>query len=110
MEKMARRAMLFDYYGGLLNEKQKSIYEDTVTQDMSLSEIGDAEGITRQAVSEIIKRCDEKLERYERDLGLIRKAEIIEKSIVQINPVASKLEENDRRCIADATESIIKEL
>ncbi len=81
MDKLVRRAVLFDYYGELLNEKQKRIVEYTVSEDMSLSEIGQEEGISRQAASDLLKRADERLEEFEEKLGVIRKTERIEEAV-----------------------------
>ena len=53
--------MLYDFYGELLNEHQKEIYEDVVFNDMSPSEIAREEGISRQGVHDLIKRCDNSL-------------------------------------------------
>ncbi len=73
MDRLVRRAVLFDYYGELLNEKQKKIVGYTVTEDMSLSEIGEMEGITRQAASVLLKRADERLEEFEKKLRIVEK-------------------------------------
>lgn len=102
--------MLFDYYGELLNEKQKGIYEDTVLNDMSLSEIGDAEGISKQAVSEIMQRCDEKLEQYEESLGLIRRTERIQGYLEDLDEIAGKLDTEHRIVLHQLKEKIKKEL
>ena len=50
MEKLIERGLLFDYYGGLLSEKNKRIYEAAAIDDMSLTEISEEMGISRQAV------------------------------------------------------------
>ena len=102
--------MLFDYYGELLNEKQRSIYEDTVAEDMSLSEIGDAEGISRQAVSETLQRCDEKLEQYEKSLRLIARTDNIRRCLEDINSTAAQSSDCDSAKIRRLTDEIIKEL
>ena len=61
--------MLYDFYGELLNEHQKEIYEDVVFNDMSPSEIAREEGISRQGVHDLIKRCDKILKDYEEDIS-----------------------------------------
>jgi len=71
MEKLVRQGMLFDLYGGLLTDHQKEIYGALVNDDLSLSEIADEYGITRQGVQDLIKRCDKKLEEYEAKLHLL---------------------------------------
>ncbi len=89
MEKMIERGLLYDYYGGLLNEKNRRIYEACVTDDMSLSEISDEMGISRQAVSESLKRIDSKLRKYEDELGLIEKNGKLESILHELEGVLS---------------------
>ncbi len=73
MEKIVRQSLLYDFYGELLTEHQKSIYEDVVMNDMSYSEIARLNGISRQGVYDMIKRCDKILEDYESKLLLVEK-------------------------------------
>ena len=73
MEKIVRQSLLFDFYGELLTEHQKNIYEDVVMNDMSYSEIARLNGISRQGVYDMIKRCDKILEEYEAKLRLVEK-------------------------------------
>ena len=73
MEKIVRQGMLFDLYGELLTEHQRDIYSDLVNNDMSLSEIAESYGISRQGVHDVIKRCDKQLEDYETKLHLLEK-------------------------------------
>ena len=65
--------MLYDFYGELLNEHQRSVYEDAVFNDLSLSEIADEYGISRQGVHDLIKRVSNTLEGYESKLHLVEK-------------------------------------
>lgn len=66
-------AMLYDFYGELLKEHNKRVFEDYVLNDFSLSEIADTEGITRQGVHDIVKRCSKQLRGYEAKLHLVEK-------------------------------------
>lgn len=72
MEKIVRQTMLYDFYGALLTEHQRQVYEDAVFGDMSLSEIASEQGISRQGVHDLIRRCDHILEDYETKLHLVR--------------------------------------
>ena len=65
MESIVKQSLLYDFYGELLTEHQRSIYEDVVYNDMSLSEIAEENGISRQGVHDLIKRCDKTLSAYE---------------------------------------------
>ena len=70
MEKIFEQGLLYDFYGELLTEHQRRIYEEAVYNDMSLSEIAEEEGISRQGVHDLIKRCDKILCGYEEKLHL----------------------------------------
>ena len=71
MEKIVEQGMLYDFYGELLTEHQRKIYEDVVLNDMSLSEIAEEQGISRQGVHDLVRRCDRTLQSYEERLPLV---------------------------------------
>ncbi len=73
MESKIRQGYLYDFYGELLNEHQRSIYEDFLFEDLSLAEIASEKEISRQAVHDVIKRCNKALEDYEDKLHLLEK-------------------------------------
>ena len=75
MKDIVRRSHLLDYYGSLLTEKQRNIYEWYYQQDLSLGEISEVAHVSRNAVHDLVNRTDEKLERYEKALGLIAAGE-----------------------------------
>ena len=85
IEKQELRGMLYDFYGELLTPHQKKIYEDAVVNDLSLSEIANEQGISRQGVHDINKRCDKALAEYEEKLHLVEKFARIKHMISQIN-------------------------
>lgn len=85
LEKLEYKGMLYDFYGELLTQHQKGIYEDAVLNDLSLGEIADAQGISRQGVHDLIKRCDKILNDYENKLHLVEKFARIKCNIRQIN-------------------------
>lgn len=73
MDKVLEITLLYDFYGELLTEKQRSVIELYYLDDYSLNEIGDSCGITRQAVHELIKRTEKILRGYEARLMLVDK-------------------------------------
>lgn len=85
LEKLEYKGMLYDFYGELLTQHQKKVYEDAVFNDLSLSEIADEQGISRQGVHDLIKRCDKILNDYENKLHLVEKFSVIRHNIQQIN-------------------------
>ena len=62
---------LLDRYGVLLSDKQFRILDGYYNNDLSLSEIAENEGITRQGVSDFVKRGEAQLIEFEEKLGLI---------------------------------------
>ncbi|MFT3985304.1 MAG: DNA-binding protein [Lachnospiraceae bacterium] len=73
MEKIVEQNLLYDFYGELLTEHQRKIYEDAVYGDLSLSELAAEYGITRQGVHDLLRRCDKLLAGYEEKLHLLEK-------------------------------------
>jgi len=73
MEKIFEQGLLYDFYGELLTDHQRKVYEDAVYHDMSLSEIAEGIGISRQGVHDLIKRCDKALTEYEEKLHLLER-------------------------------------
>lgn len=111
MDERIYRGYLFDFYGELLNEHQKDIYEAYITDDMSLTELAQMEGTTRQAAHDIIKRCTAKLESYENRLGLVNKFMHIKKNISEIEALTRQEPTVDTlSTIEKISKSILEEL
>lgn len=92
MEKIVKQALLYDFYGELLTEHQRSVYEDAVYNDMSLGEIAQEYGISRQGVHDLIKRCDKILQDYEEKLQLVSKFTSAKEKIDRITEQVNELE------------------
>lgn len=92
MEKIVIQTLLYDFYGELLTEHQRSVYEDAVYNDMSLSEIAEVYGISRQGVHDLIKRCDKILAGYEEKLHLVAKFTGAKEKIAQLVELTNELE------------------
>lgn len=73
IEKIARIALLLDFYGGLLTDKQQLCLDMHYNQDLSLAEIAETFSVSRQAVHDILKRAENLLEEYEMRLGLLQR-------------------------------------
>lgn len=91
MEKIARRSLLFDFYGPLLTNKQQEIYDYYYQQDLSLGEIAQNQGVTRQAVYDLLKRTEDTLEDLEQKLALVKKYEISSKILADLNKEMQRL-------------------
>jgi predicted DNA-binding protein YlxM (UPF0122 family) len=94
MEKIVEQGLLYDFYGELLTEHQRRIYEDAVFNDLSLSEIAQNAGISRQGVHDLIKRCDKTLEEYENRLHLMARFEKIRQKLERIKEISDSEEVN----------------
>ena len=103
MEKIVEQGLLYDFYGELLTEHQRRIYEDFVFNDLSLGEIAGEEGITRQGVADMIKRCGKKLSDYEKKLHLVEKFMAIKEKTGTIKELLDGYEK-------ERAEEIVKEI
>lgn len=90
MEKIVEQGLLYDFYGELLTEHQRCVYEDAVYNDMSLAEIAEQYGISRQGVHDLIRRCDKLLAGYEEKLQLVRKFTEAKKTLEKIDILAEE--------------------
>ena len=113
MDKIIERGLLFDFYGELLTEHQQKIYSDAVFNDLSLSELSEEEGISRQGVHDIIKRCDKQLELYEEKLKLVDRFKAIKKNASLIDEIVSadkNMDTASKEKIKGILKSILEEI
>ncbi len=110
MEEKIEQAYLYDFYGELLNERQRKIYEDFVFNDLSLGEIADEEGISRQGVHDMVKRCTKTLEGYEEKLHLIQKFISAKQKVENIHGLAKKFHESHDDAIMEEIEQISNQI
>ena len=94
MNGLLEQALLYDFYGELLTDHQKEIYEQFVLEDLSLSEIAESAGISRQGVHDLIKRCNKILEEYEEKLHLVERFLSVKEKVHQIDGLLAEAEEN----------------
>ena len=90
VEKIVEQGLLYDFYGELLTEHQRQIYESRVFDNLSLSEIAEDFEISRQGVHDLIKRCDKILQGYEDKLHLLQKFMNIKETITQIESITNQ--------------------
>ncbi len=109
IEKYINQGTLYDFYGKLLTQHQQRIYEDVVFNDLSLSEIAENEGISRQGVSDLIKRCNKALVSYEEKLGLIRKFDETKSYVKEIQRIVGIYQNvKDEKLIIEINELLSK--
>ena len=113
MDEIFKQSLLYDFYGELLTEHQKEIYEQFIVEDLSLSEIAKDAGISRQGVHDLVKRCDKILEEYEAKLHLVEKFLSIKEKVHQINELLEEAKTDESQLIQDIRKisgEIIEEL
>ena len=110
MEEKIEQAYLYDFYGELLNEHQRRIYEDFVFNDLSLGEIAEDEGISRQGVHDMVKRCTKTLEGYEEKLHLIEKFQSAKQKVEQIHRLAEQFHANHDESVFTEIEQISNQI
>ncbi len=91
MEDIVRRTLLYDFYGELLTDHQKEVYEDAVLNDLSYTEIAGEYGISRQGVYDLVKRCDNILEDYEKKLLLIERFQAVKEKQKDILKICNEI-------------------
>ena len=87
--------ILYDFYGELLNDKQREYFEDYYFNNLSLGEISENVGVSRNAIHKNIKGSEEKLYFYEEKLGLYQKRKFMEKLLLNddIKVIKDKIRE-----------------
>lgn len=110
MEKIVQQGLLYDFYGELLTEHQRHIYEEVVVHDLSLSEIAEEQGISRQGVHDLIKRCDRILMEYERKLKLVEKFRITKDLAEKIQDLLDEYEEKEDREVLGRVRQIARKI
>ena len=97
MAKNLEISYLLDFYGSMLTEKQRIVIEYYYNDDLSLAEIADNEGITRQGVRDSIKRAEAQLLELEERLGLAKRFGEMRAGLEQIHFAASYIQDYNQR-------------
>lgn len=93
MEQIVEQGMLYDFYGPLLTKHQQEVYELVVYQNLSLNEIAEQKNISKQAVSDLIRRATTQMRGYEKSLGMIERFRRIQKSCERLLEEADRLQD-----------------
>ena len=100
-----RMAMLYDFYGDLLTDRQKEFYDLYYNEDLSLAEIAENYGITRQGVRDVIVRAEAYLTEIEDKTGLIRRFHTMQSQLREIADCIRQVTDlNDKRLGSDELE------
>lgn len=90
---------LFDIYGEMLTQKQQDFICYYYNDDLSLAEIAENEGITRQGVRDAIKRAEAQLFTFEEHLGLFERNEALKSGLEEISELIKLIDEVNRKTI-----------
>lgn len=110
MNGLLEQALLYDFYGELLTNHQKEIYEQFVLDDLSLSEIAESAGISRQGVHDLVKRCNKILEGYEAKLHLVEKFLSVKAKVQKMNELLEETKDEKYQDIRQIATEILEEL
>jgi len=95
LEKIDRVGSLFELYGELLTPRQKELIEYYYFDDLSLAEIAEELGVSRQAVFFGLKRSEEILESYEKKLGLYQKSILQKNTLLEVKQLLLNLKNDN---------------
>lgn len=98
MDDLAKKTLLYDFYGEMLTNRQQEIYEDYYLNDLSFGEISEELGISRPAVHDNLKRSEKALSNYEDKLKLIERYQDNKKVLMD---VLKMTERDDELVIGD---------
>ena len=85
-------ALLFDHYGGMLTEKQRDCFDMRYNQDLSLGEIAEEMGVSRQAVNDNLTRTEALLRRMEENIGSVKRDMQIRRAVREVLDAAAVLD------------------
>ena len=106
MEQFLQQTLLYDFYGELLTEHQRKVYEEVVLNDLSYSEAAEMFGVSRQGVHELVKRCNKILSEYESKLHLVERFVQIRETVKQIQKMASQIDFIDKETLASGVREL----
>ena len=99
-------ALLFDTYGGMLTDKQRDCFDMRYNQDLSLGEIAEEMGVSRQAVNDNLTRTEALLRRMEENIGCVKRDMTIRKAAREILEAAAHLDTSSDPAVLDALQRI----
>lgn len=112
MEKYTRIMLLYDFYGALLSRRQREATELYYEDNLSLAEIAEEFGITRQGVYDAVKSAEKSLEEYEEKLGLVARFQKRDENLHRVEEALAELtrwegsSEKDKSSLKTAIEHV----
>ena len=100
-------ALLYDYYGGMLTDKQSECFDMRYSQDLSLGEIAQTLGVSRQAVNDNLTRTEALLRRMEENIGCVRRHMKSRAAVQDILEAAAALEKSSDPAVLALSQRIL---
>ena len=100
-------ALLLDYYGGMLTDKQRDCFDMRYNQDLSLGEIAQTLGVSRQAVNDNLTRTEALLRRMEENIGCVKRDMLIRRTVQEILDAATVLDASSDPAVSASVRRII---
>ncbi len=110
MAKDLHFTLLLDVYGPLLTEKQRETLDFYYNEDLSLGEISEETGITRQGVMNCIKKCEQRLLELEESLGLVERFTQLKADTEKLEAVVSAIDTDRKSEIITIIDDIKRKL
>ncbi len=111
MAKDLHITFLLDFYGDMLTDKQREVVECYYNEDLSLAEIAEEKGITRQGVRDAIKRAEQQLMEMEERLGLAKRFHMVQEELAVICDRALQIEaENEKASNSEIIRENVEEI
>ncbi len=101
LKEVVELSMLYDFYGELLTESAKRVFEGYVLDDMTLAEISEETGVSRQGIHDSIKKTEKKLYSFEEKLHLASKFEAMKEDVTRIREKAEQVKNGNMECLDD---------
>ena len=100
-------ALLLDYYGGMLTDKQRDCFDMRYNQDLSLGEIAEMQGVSRQAVNDNLTRTEALLRRMEENIGCVKRYKLARNAISEIRNAATVLDASSDPAVCVLAQQIL---
>jgi len=110
MTDKAELSLLLDYYGGFLTERKRELMRYCADEDMSLSEIAELAGVSRQSVRDSISKGTAELMGYEQQLGVIQKDRALSAVAEALSTALSQQDEQALRAGVEAAAERLRRL
>ena len=99
--------LLYDYYGKMLTEKQQEYIDMRYNQDLSLGEIAEIQGVSRQAVFDNLTRTEALLRRMEENIGCVKRDMLMRRALQEILEAATVLDASSDPAVRAALQRIL---